>query len=262
MVVQNARNMVSNDLIENNGSYSMDIEDLENKIVKHNCKLFMLCNPHNPSGRYWTEQELKDLGKVLLKHDMIVLSDEIHSDFVWGGKKHISLLKAVPELKERMIICQSPSKTFNIAVIQVANIIIPNKNIRERFIGFKKSAGYDELNIFALVSCMAAYTKGEEWYRCMKSYVYDNILYADSIIKPMHEVNMAVPEATYLLWLDFRNTGLSADEIENKLLNEAGVWFNRGEMFGKKGEGFFRMNVACPRKTLEDVMNRLKNTFK
>ena len=262
MVVQNGRNMVSNDLIENNGYYSMDLDDLENKIVKHNCKLFMLCNPHNPVGRYWTEQELKELGKVLLKHDMIVLSDEIHADFVWGQNKPISLLKAVPELKDRIIVCQSPSKTFNIAGIQVANIIIPNKEIRDRFIGFKKSVGYDELNVFALVSCMAAYTKGEEWYNCMRSYIYDNILYAESVIKPMKEINMIRPEATYLLWLDFRNTGLSAAEIENKLLNEAGVWFNRSEMFGHMGERFFRMNVACPRKTLEEVMNRIKNTFK
>ena len=262
MIEANGRVLLSNDLILKNGSCAMDLEDLEAKIRIHHVKLFLLCNPHNPMGRVWTKEELRPVGEICKRYGVIVLSDEIHCDFVWPGHTHTMLLQAMPELANQVITCVSPSKTFNLAGLQAANNIIVDPFLRERFWTERLRSGYDEQNVMGLVAAQAAYEQGEEWFQDMKAYVYENLCFFQrELERRMPVVKLAMPEATYLLWLDFRDTSLSAHQINRKLLTEAKLWLNDGRMFGPGGEGFFRLNAACPRSILEEALRRLESVF-
>ena len=260
VIKDNGRNVVSNTLyLGEDNRYHIDFEDFEQKIVDHKIKLFLLCNPHNPVGRVWTKEELTRLGDICVKHHVTVVSDEIHEDFIFKGK-HQVFANIKKEYEEITVTCTAPSKTFNIASLMISNILIPNPELKRKFKHQMDAAGISQLNVLGLVACEAAYEHGEEWYQAMKVYVKENIEFVKQYVEEqLPSVNMVEHEGTYLVWLDFRGTGLSVEELDDKIINQAKLWLDSGKIFGSCGEGFQRINVACPRKVLEEALERIKN---
>lgn len=261
VVEDNKRKIISSDLIIKNNHYEIDFNDFENKIKDYKVKLFLLCSPHNPVGRVWTKKELDKIIEICKKYNVYIVSDEIHSDFIWKGH-HICLLN-YSDYQDNIILCTSPSKTFNLAGLQVSNIFIPNLKVREKFQLELWNTGYSLINIMGLVACQSAYEKGEKWLNECKRYILDNIEIVDKFLKEkLPKVKLVYPEGTYLLWLNFNELKLSDDEIEKILLNEAKLWLDNGKMFGKSGKGFQRINVAVPKKRLEKALENLEKAFK
>lgn len=262
VILDNNRRLVSNTLVQlEDGSYQIDFEDFERKLVEEQVKLFILCNPHNPVGRVWTKDELLRMGDICLKHNVLVISDEIHADFVWE-RKHEVFVKLKKEYSERSIVCTSPSKTFNLAGFQVSNIFIPNRKLAEAFRREINAAGYSQLNLAGLVACEAAYRQGEEWFLAVSDYIRENAAFVRKYLeKNVPRIKMTRLEGTYLVWLDFREYGLSDEELEKLLLYEAGVWLDGGGMFGKEGEGFQRINIACPRAVLQEALDKIASAL-
>lgn len=259
VIQDNGRVIVSNTLVYGEDNrYHIDFDDFERKITEENIKLFFLCNPHNPVGRAWTKEELIRIGDICYKNHVIVVSDEIHADFVFHGR-HQVFANLKKEYEEIAITCTSPSKTFNLAGLQVSNIFIANPEIRRAFRKQIVASGYSQLNIMGLVACEAAYRDGEEWYRAMFRYVQDNISFTKKYVEEnLFGVTMVEHEGTYLVWLDFRGTGLNVEELEDLIIHKAKLWLDSGIIFGDSGKGFQRVNVACPRAVLEEALNRLK----
>ena len=212
VIKDNGRNVVSNTLyLGEDNRYHIDFEDFEQKIVDNQIKLFLLCNPHNPVGRVWTKEELTRLGDICVKHHVTVVSDEIHEDFVFKGK-HQVFANVKKEYEDITVTCTAPSKTFNIASLMISNILIPNPELKRKFKHQMDAAGISQLNVLGLVACEAAYEHGEEWYQAMKNYVKENIEFVKQYVeKQLPGVNMVEHEGTYLVWLDFRGTGLSVE---------------------------------------------------
>ena len=261
VVEDNKRKIISSDLILNNNHYEIDFNDFENKIKDYKVKLFLLCSPHNPVGRVWTKKELDKIIEICKKYNVYIVSDEIHSDFIWKGH-HVCLLN-YSDYQDNIILCTSPSKTFNLAGLQVSNIFIPNSKVREKFQLELWNTGYSLINIMGLVACQSAYEKGEIWLNECKRYILDNIEIVDKFLKEkLPKIKLVYPEGTYLLWLDFNELKLSEDEIEKILLNEAKLWLDNGKMFGKSGKGFQRINVAVPKKQLKQALENLEKAFK
>lgn len=259
VIKDNGRKVISNDLyLGDDNRYHIDFEDFERKIIDEKIKLFFLCNPHNPVGRVWTESELIKLGDICVKHGVIVVSDEIHQDFVFHGKHHV-FANLKKEFENISITCTSPSKTFNLASMMMSNIFIPNHELKRKFKNELNGAGTSQLGVMGLVACETAYSKGEEWYQTMLAYVSDNIRFVKQYVNEnLPDVNMIDTEGTYLVWLDFRKTGLSVSELENLIIHKAKLWLDSGKIFGKCGEGFQRINVACPRSVLKEALDRIK----
>lgn len=260
VIVDNGRRVVSNTLyLGEDNRYHIDFEDFEQKIVAHKIKLFLLCNPHNPVGRVWSKEELTRLGDICVKYHVTVVSDEIHEDFVFKGK-HQVFANIKKEYEDITVTCTAPSKTFNIASLMISNILIPNPELKQKFKKQLDAAGISQLNVLGLVACEAAYEHGEEWYQAMHAYVKANIEFVKQYVEEqLPGVNMVEQEGTYLVWLDFRGTGLGVEELDDKIINQAKLWLDSGKIFGSCGEGFQRINVACPRKVLEEAMDRIKN---
>ena len=260
VIKDNGRNVVSNTLyLGEDNRYHIDFEDFEQKIVAHKIKLFLLCNPHNPVGRVWSKEELTRLGDICVKHHVTVVSDEIHEDFVFKGK-HQVFTNIKKEYEEITVTCTAPSKTFNIASLMISNILIPHPELKRKFKHQMDAAGISQLNVLGLVACEAAYEHGEEWYQAMHAYVKANIEFVKQYVEEqLPGVKMVEHEGTYLVWLDFRGTGLGVEELDDKIINQAKLWLDSGKIFGSCGEGFQRINVACPRKVLEEAMDRIKN---
>ena len=258
-IVANNRVAISNSLyLGDDNRYHIDYEDFEKKIADNNIKLFLLCNPHNPSGRDFSKEELTKIGDICLKHNVIVVSDEIHNDFVFKGK-HTVFASIKKEYEDICIVCTSASKTFNIATMLVSNIFIPNRDLKKRFKKEVEAAGISQLNIMVLLATQAAYEDGEVWYEAMYSYVKSNIEYVREYVRnKLPGVNAVDGEGTYLLWLDFRGTGIGSDEINKRIVADARLWLDRGEIFGEEGEGFQRINVATPRKNVTECLERIK----
>lgn len=259
VIEDNGRRVVSNTLfLGEDNRYHIDFEDFEKKIIDEKIKLYFLCNPHNPVGRVWCSEELVRLGNICYKHNVYVVSDEIHADFIFQGKHHV-FANLKEEFEEITITCTSPSKTFNLAGLQISNIFIANSKLKNLFRKQVYAAGYSQLNVMGLVACEAAYKYGETWYKAMHKYVSDNINYTKSFLKEnIPSVTMVNHEGTYLVWIDFRTLGLSADELDNLIINRAKLWLDSGMIFGESGIGFQRINVACPRIVLEEALKRIK----
>lgn len=259
LIKKTGRVMVNNGLICNDGLYEMDFPLLEEQAADPDAKIMILCSPHNPVGRVWTKEELTRLGDICVKHHVTVVSDEIHEDFVFKGK-HQVFANIKKEYEDITVTCTAPSKTFNIASLMISNILIPNPELKRKFKHQMDAAGISQLNVLGLVACEAAYEHGEEWYQAMKTYVKENIEFVKQYVeKQLPGVKMVEHEGTYLVWLDFRETGLSVEELDDKIINQAKLWLDSGKIFGSCGEGFQRINVACPRKVLEEAMERIKN---
>lgn len=263
VIEDNERRVVSNELIMGEDNrYHIDFLDFEEKIVSENVKLFLLCNPHNPGGRVWTKEELLKIGDICLKHNVIVVSDEIHQDFVFGDAKHTVFADIKDEFLGITLTCTSPTKTFNLAGTQISNIFIADEKLRHAFKKQVDAAGYSQCNVMGLVAGEAAYLYGEEWFEAAKAYIWDNIKFIqDYIDKNLKGVTMTNQEGTYLVWLDFKGTGIPAEEIDRRILYEAKLWLDSGAIFGKAGEGYQRINAACPRSILEEALDRIRRVI-
>ncbi len=262
VIRDNDRRIVSNTLVKDeNGTYHIDFDDFEKKVVDEKIKLFFLCNPHNPVGRVWTEEELRKMGEICVKHQVIVVSDEIHEDFVFRGK-HTVFANLSEEFANLSITATSPSKTFNIAGLQLSNLFIPNREIKKTFKKELDRAGYSQLGIMGLVACEAAYRDGDEWYDAMRNYVYGNILYTKEFVETrLPGVKMTDLEGTYLVWLDFAGTGLDDEQVEDLITNKAKLWLDGGSIFGDAGKGFQRINVAAPRAVVTEALERIERAL-
>ncbi|MBQ9279369.1 MAG: pyridoxal phosphate-dependent aminotransferase [Lachnospiraceae bacterium] len=263
VIEDNERMVISNELVMGEDNrYHIDFLDFEKKIVSENVKLFLLCNPHNPGGRVWTKEELLRIGDICLKHNVIVVSDEIHQDFVFGDAKHTVFADIKEEFLGITVTCTSPTKTFNLAGTQISNIFIADDKLRQAFKKQVDAAGYSQCNVMGLVAGEAAYLYGEEWFEAVKEYIWDNIKFIQEYIdKNLKGVTMTNQEGTYLVWLDFKGTGIPADEIDRRILYEAKLWLDSGAIFGKSGEGYQRINAACPRSILEEALDRIRRVI-
>lgn len=261
-VKQNGREMVTNPLVFSEGKYTIDFDDFEAKL-KTGVKLFVLCSPHNPIGRVWTREELTRMANLCLKHNTLIVSDEIHEDLVFKPHKHIPLAILSPEIADKTITFGSASKTFNIAGLATAWIAISNVQLLKRYNLQAERNGTWHGNIFGFEATKAAYSpQGEEWLQQVLDYIKANVtLVRDFLSTDIPKIKLIEPEGTYLLWLDFREFGFTDEELKKVLVEKAGIGLNAGSMFGIEGSGFQRMNVACPSSTVETVLKKLKQAF-
>lgn len=264
-IENNGRETVNNPLIMKDGKYVMDYEDLEEKAKDVNTKMIILCSPHNPVGRVWEKEELKKLGEICNKYNIVVVSDEIHSDLILPGNKHTTYGILGEEFENNAVICTAPSKTFNLAGLEISNIIIPNKEIKQKIQQeFEKSFMHSPTpNIFAIEAVPAVYSpEGEEWLEQLLIYLNANAEFiGDFVSENMPNVSYMKPQGTYLAWLDFREVEGHYKELERKIQEEAKVVLDGGSMFGVEGEGFIRINFACPRSLLKEGLIRIKDVF-
>ena len=259
----NRRTIVNNPLIYQNGCYEIDFEDLEAKMSVPANKGMILCSPHNPVGRVWTEQELKRIVEICKKYDKWIISDEIHFDLVRKGVKHQPLLKLCPEYKDRIIVCTAPSKTFNLAGMQLSNIVIPNPEYQKLWnaeTGDKLSVNFaSPLGITAVI---AAYNESEDWLNQVNEYIDANIAFAkEYFAQNLPKAKMVEPEGTYLIWVDLREYCSDAKKLEELMIQKAKVVLDEGYIFGEGGVGFERINAACPRSILKECLDRMKNAL-
>ena len=263
-VRQTGRQLLVNELIINDGKdgnvgyYGIDFEDFEEKIKQ--AKLFIMCNPHNPVGRVWNRDELIRMGEICLRHGVIVISDEIHEDFIFSGHRHLVFAALNRDFADITVTCTSPSKTFNLAGLHHANIFISNKILREKFKEEYAKTGLSQSGLMGLITCKAAYQDGAEWLDELLGYLAQNMLLLKTyLLQYIPKIKLIEPEGTYLAWLDCRELGLSAKELDEAVTQKAKLWLNAGYSFGKGGDGFERMNVACPRSVLRKALEQLKN---
>lgn len=261
VVNESGRVLVESPLCNHAGYYTMDFEDLEKKITEKT-KALLLCNPHNPSGRVWKEEELKKLAEICAKHNICIISDDIHSDIVTKDHKHTMIAPICKEMGGRCITCTSPSKPFNLASIHVANCIIEDEVIRRKFLRFLAVNHVNECNAFAEEALIGAYEESDEWLAKMNEYVEGNI---DYFVNYIHEnipiLRVYKPEGTYLVWVDFSGTEIAQENIKEYLSEKCHILVNEGEFFGEAGKGFVRFNVACPRKNVEIALGNLREHF-
>ena len=257
----NHRKMLNSRLVEEEGYYTIDFDDLEEKA--RGAKMLLLSNPHNPVGRSWEEEELRRLGEICVEHDVLIVSDEIHADLTLPGYRHIPLASLSKEIAARTITCMAPSKTFNLAGLSTSSVIISEEMIRERFKAVVESLHIGGGNLFGIEASIAAYNQGEPWLEALLEYIRGNVEYARTFLKEeMPEVKMSPVEATYLLWLDLRETAIEGEELKQFMVEEAKVGGNDGAMYGSGGEGFVRLNVACPRVIVEEAFERIYKALK
>lgn len=261
VITDNDRKVVSNDLVcGDDGKYHIDFEDFEKKIRDNQVKLFLLCSPHNPVGRVWTKEELGKIADICIRYEVLIVSDEIHEDFTFEGYTHTPLVNAHPGIRDFCITATSPAKTFNLAGLQISNIIISNTKLRHAFKKQIAAAGYSQVNTMGIVACEAAYTYGEEWYLALKKYLESNLDFVrEYLAKEIPKIKLTEPEGTYLIWLDFRALGLPEAQLEDLIVHKAKLWLDSGAIFGKAGEGFERINIATNRSTLKEALDRIRN---
>ena len=258
----NGCEVVTNPLIYRDGTYQIDFDDLEKKAVDPSVKLLLLCNPHNPVGRVWTKQELNRIGEICLRNDVWVIADEIHCELVYPGYTYIPFASISPEFLMRSVTCVSPSKAFNLAGLQIANIVCADADLR---IKIDKAININEVcdvNPFGIEALIAAYNEGKEWLEELKHYLWENYNYLKAYFSenlPQFPVTML--EGTYLVWVDCSVLKRSSIEIVHTLLYKEKLQVNNGSLYGKDGEGFIRINIACPRQVLIDGLNRLKRVL-
>ena len=260
-VSNNDRVLLKNELKEKDGYYTMDFDALEASIDERT-KLLLLCSPHNPVGRVWKKEELQRLGEICVKHDILIVSDEIHSDLIFSGLKHLPTAGISEELQERTITCYGPGKTFNMAGLAISTVCIANDALREQFTKVYKSVHFAEGTVLGHVGFEAAYTKGEGWLSGLIEHLQGNIDYLDICLKEyMPCITMRKPEGTYLAWLDCRGLGLSNEGLKSFFFEEAKLGLSAGVSFGKEGDGFMRINLATPRATVEEAVSRLHRAY-
>lgn len=261
MITNNGREIAYNQLVMNNGRYEMDLEALE-AVIDDKTKMLLLCSPHNPGGRVWTKEELIKLAEICQKHNVLVISDEIHADLILEGHEHSLFPTVSKEAFENSITLIAPSKTFNIAGLVTASYIIPNDDLRLKFQRQIEAAEISSGNIFAYTAAGAAYEFGEEWLNQLLSYLQSNIDYVTEFInKNLPKIKVITPQASFLIWLDFSNLSLSDKEVRRLLIEECKLALNDGPSFGPGGSGFQRINIGCSIEIVKEAMNRLHRVF-
>ena len=257
-VLNNGRQLVENPLVLDNGRYTMDFPDLENKIDSRT-KLLIFCSPHNPVGRVWRKEELERLVDICAKHDIVIISDEIHSDIILGTEVHHCTATISEKAAATTVTLTAPNKTFNLAGLQIANAIIPNKRLRDAFAIQTENIGLGLSNIFGMVAQEAAYEKAEPWLEALLAYLKGNFEFLKNFLAEHIPAIKVLPlEGTYLPWLDCRALGLSDAELHDFFLKKAKLWLDDGTMFGTGGSGFMRINIACPRAILKQALEQLE----
>jgi cystathionine beta-lyase len=248
-----------NPLLLTDGRYEMDFAGLEALARQPDTAMLILCSPHNPVGRVWTPEELRRLGEICLEHEVLVVADEIHGDLIYPGHRFTPFATLGEALAQNAIVCTAPSKTFNLAGLATSNIIIPNRELRLRFERTLNNIGLHGVNTLGMVALEAAYTHGEEWLTQVMNYIAGNLRFLrDFVAEHLPQIQVIEPEGTYLVWLDCRGLGLDKAELERLMLGEARVFLNEGYIFGREGEGFERINIACPRSILAEALQRIK----
>ena len=251
------RRLLINELEYCNGRYGVDFDDFEKKIKQ--AKMFILCSPHNPVGRVWTHGELAQMGDICMRHGVVVVSDEIHQDFVYPGHRHTVFAGIDPQLADMTVTCTAPSKTFNIAGLPLSNIFIPNRGLHKKFMREYTSCGLGQPGVMSIIACKAAYEGGEEWLEELLLYLNGNM----SLVREFSQarcpkIRLVEPEGTYLAWLDCSGLGMSTHDLDEIILQKAKLWLVKGGAFGSSGAGFQRMNIACPRPVLREGLARLQ----
>jgi cystathionine beta-lyase len=259
-IQNNDAGLVSNPLIYENGRYRMDYADLEEKARDPELKMVILCSPHNPVGRVWTEEELVRFGEIFLENDLLVVSDEIHGDLIYQGYTFTPFAGISQEFARNTVVCTAASKTFNLAGLHMSNIVIPNDALRSRFQKTLKATGLGWAGTFGVVAIEAAYNHGDEWLEQVLDYIEGNLRFLEGYVaRHIPRISVVEPQGTYLAWLDCRRLGLDKRGLGGFMFDEARVYMNEGYVFGPEGEGFMRMNLACPRAILVEALERIKD---
>ena len=258
VISDNGRKIVSSDLfLGEDNRYHIDFADFEKKIVEEGVKLFFLCNPHNPVGRVWKREELEQIGEICIKNNVTIISDEIHCELVYPGYFYTPFASISDDFLKSSVTCISPSKAFNIAGLQIANIVCADESIKSKIDRAINDNEVCDVNPFGVIATQAAYNEGEEWLTQLIDYLHNNYCYMKAFCQenlPMYPI--ATLEGTYLVWMDCRAIGLSSEKLEQKLIDKAKLWFNAGTIYGTDGEGFMRWNIACPHSTLKVGLKR------
>ena len=255
------RTVVCNQLRETKGRYEIDFDDLERRF-RDGAKLFILCSPHNPVGRVWRRFELEQIARIAAQYGVIVIADEIHGDLMLGKEAHVPFAAVSAEAAANSVTCTAPSKTFNLAGLQMSNVIVPNGALRAKVVKGFKCCGVEHANIFAVVAGEAAYRTGAGWLDECVAYMAENARwFSEAVRRELQGVSCDPPEGTYLGWMDCRGTGLEDAELKRLLIEKAGLGLSAGTMFGPGGSGFQRINFACPRTYIEESLRRLESVF-
>ena len=251
------REVVENPLVETDGKWSIDFDDFAEKVKQ--CRIFLLCNPQNPVGRVWEPEELRKMAELCVESGTLLVSDEIHSDLIFHGKRHTPTASLSPEIAANTITCISATKTFNLAGLQASTTIFPNKDMKRAFEEFWGRMDIRRNNAFSCVAMEAAYREGEEWLDQLLPYISGNFDYiCDFCAKNIPQIKPNRPDATYLMWLDCRALSMTNEELRDFFIHKAQLGLNEGYTFGHSLAGFMRLNAACPRSTLEKAMRQLK----
>jgi cystathionine beta-lyase len=261
VIEKNHRVLINNQLTEQAGKYEMNFVDLESKITSKT-KMLILCNPHNPGGRVWSKETLIQLDKICSKHNILIVSDEIHADMVFSNFKHTPYASISDTASANTVTFMAPSKVFNMPGLISSSFIIPNAILREKFIDFLEASEMGGGNLLAYVATVAAYEKGESWRQQMLNYVQENVNYVvDYLANNIPQIIPMIPEASFLVWLDCHKLGMETNELFKFFAHEAGLGLNKGTIFGAGGEYHLRLNVACPRSVLIKAMTQLKSAL-
>lgn len=254
----NGRTVVNNPLKYEDGNYTMDFDDLKRKITSRT-KLLFLCNPHNPVGRVWTLEELKTLGEICIDNNIIIISDDIHFDLIYSGHNHTVIASISETFAENSIICTAPSKTFNIAGLQVSNIIIPNKELRKRFKITLENNAVSGANVFGIEALKASYYHCDDWLSQLMIYLEESLNYViDFIENYIPKMKVIKPQGTFIIWLDCSNLNMNEKEIKEFFIRKCRLGLDEGSIFGQEGKYFMRMNIACSKKIIDEALNRIK----
>lgn len=253
----------ANRLLYREGCYTVDFDDLEAKAADPKAKLLLLCNPHNPSGRVWTPAELRRIGEICLRHGVLVISDEIHCELTYEGHDYTPFASLSEEFERRSVTCLSPSKAFNLAGLQIANIVAADEDIRRRIDRAININEVCDVNPFGVEALIAAYNEGAGWLDALREYLWENFRYLRTYFaEHLPELTVVPLQGTYLAWIDCRTLGMSSERMAQRLLDEARLMVNPGTLYGPGGEGFIRLNFACPRTVLADGLERLTGILK
>ncbi|MBY7143960.1 pyridoxal phosphate-dependent aminotransferase [Virgibacillus sp. NKC19-3] len=256
VIEQHDREVVKNPLVLENGSYTVDFSDFEEKL-KQGVKAFLLCSPHNPTGRVWKREELEEIARLCCKYDVIILSDEIHADLIYPGEQHTPIASLSEEIADRTITCMAPSKTFNLAGLQASYVITTNKEKRARFNEHLSKQGHGMLNTMGNTALEAAYVHGEAWLDELMTVIKSNQEYVTEMLEKHTDLKVTRPEGTYLLWIDCSALNLEKSDLNKFMIEKAKVGLNAGASYGDDGANFMRMNIACPKSTVKEGVKRI-----